>query len=264
MAIPTSREQFAQYCLRKLGAPVVEINMDNEQIDDCIDDAILKFRDYHFDGVERVLDKYIVTAQDIAQKFITLTPDYIGVTSIFDVGESTNIHSLFNLRYQIRMNDLYDFAGRSTVPYVMAMTHIATLQQTFVGKKFIRFNRHTHQLHIDFDWDADVIAGEYIIIDCYKVVDLDAHTSAWNDPFLKQYAVALMKKQWGTNMKKFTGIPLMGGITMDGKTIFDEAVAELEKLDKELLTNWSIPSMDMTGVLASICTIGYALSALTT
>src|SRR3990167_9696352 len=191
MSVPTNRDQFAQYCLRKLGAPVVEINIDNEQINDCIEDALLKFRDYSYDGVERVLDKHIITPSEIAAQFITLDDSFIGVTRIFDVGESTNIHSLFNLRYQIRMNDLYDFAGRSYVPYVMAMRHIETLQETFVGKKFIRFNRHTHQLHIDFDWTQDVIAGEYVIIDFYKVVDPDAYTSTWNDPFLKQYASAL-------------------------------------------------------------------------
>lgn len=247
MAIPTNRDEFAQYCLRKLGAPVIEVNIDNEQIDDCIDDALLKFRDYHFDGVERVLDKHIMTAQDITNQYITLSDAYIGVTRIFDVGESTNLHSLFNLRYQIRMNDLYDFAGRSTVPYVMAMRHIETLQETFVGKKFIRFNRHTHQLHIDFDWTADVIAGEYVIIDCYKVVDPDAYTSTWNDPFLKQYAAALIKRQWGQNMIKFVGIPLMGGITMNGREIYNDAISDLATLDKELLTNWSIPSMDFTG-----------------
>lgn len=255
MAVPTTREEFEEYCLRKLGAPVVDINIDPEQIDDVIDDALLKFRDFHFDGIEHVYEKHLVTQADINARVFTLDPSIVGVVRIFDVGESTNIHSLFNLRYQIRMNDLYDFAGRSTVPYVMAMRHIETLQETFVGKKPIRWNRHTRQLHVDFDWTADIIPGEYVIIDCYKVIDPATYTSVWNDPWLKRYAAALMKRQWGTNLKKFQGIPLLGGIVMNGQQIYDEAVKEIFDLEEELRTSWSLSSLDMTGSVAAICTM---------
>lgn len=247
MAIPTTRQQFKDYCLRAIGAPVVEINVDTEQVDDRIDEALLKYRDYHYDGTERVLYKYLLTSTDLTNKYLTLEDNIIGVTRIFDVGESTNIHSLFNLRYQIRMNDLYDFAGKSYVPYVMAMRHIETLQETFVGKKFIRYNRHMNRLFIDFDWNSDVIAGEYVIIDCYRVLDPNTWTDVWNDPWLKKYATSLIKRQWGANMSKFQNIPLLGGLTMDGKTIYKEGVEEIEALEKELNSNWSLPSMDLTG-----------------
>src|SRR3990167_11555944 len=168
MALPISRTTFKDYLLRQLGAPVIQINVDPEQIEDAVDNALLLFEQYHFEGTERIYLKYTIEASDIANQYLTFPNRIIAVTSIFDIGLNMNINSLFNLRYQLRMNDLFDFSSKSYVPYIMAMRHIETLHVSFIGKKPIRWNRHTHILHIDFDWTQDVRANEFVIIDCYR------------------------------------------------------------------------------------------------
>lgn len=247
MAIPTSRTTFKDYLLRQLGEPVIQVNVDPAQIEDAIDNALLLYEQYHFDGTERVFYKHTATSNDITNQYLTLDPSIIGVTSIFDIGMNMNINSLFNLRYQLRMNDLFDFSSKSYVPYIMAMRHIETLQEQFIGKKPIRWNRHTHILHIDFDWTEDVRPGDFIIIDCYMVVDPNVYTGIWSDTWLRKYATALLKVQWGTNMKKFKGMTLLGGQTMDGQTIYDEGIETKDALEKELLSSWSLPTFDMIG-----------------
>ena len=247
MALPISRTTFKDYLLRQLGAPVIQINVDPEQIEDAVDNALLLFEQYHFEGTERIYLKYTIEPSDIANQYLTLPNSIIGVTSIFDIGMNMNINSLFNLRYQLRMNDLFDFSSKSYVPYIMAMRHIETLQEAFIGKKPIRWNRHTHILHIDFDWDQDVRPNEFVIIDCYRVVDPNDNPGIWSDIWLRKYAVALLKQQWGTNMKKFKGVQLLGGQTMDGQTIYDEATETKDALEKELLSSWSLPTFDLIG-----------------
>ena len=247
MAATSSRQQFKDYILRRLGAPVIDINVDDEQVEDRIDDALLKFRDYHYDGTEHVYLPYQVTAEDRVNKYVTLPEGIIGVTRIFDINDSYNAMNLFNIRYQLHLNELFNISSVSVTPYVVAMRHIEFLEEVFVGKKPIRFNRHMDKLHIDMKWDEDVQVGQFIIIDCYRTVDPDVYTDVWNDPWLKQYATALVKRQWGENLKKFEGMNLPGGLTFNGQKIWDEAREEIEKLDNEVINSYSLPVTDMIG-----------------
>jgi len=246
MAIPTSRDQLKEHCLRRLGKPVVDINVDDEQVEDRIDEALLYYRDYHFDGSERVLLKHQVTAADKTNKYITLDDSYIGVVGVFDVGDSTQTSNLFNVRYQIHLNDLFDFSSATYVPYVTAMRHVAQLEEIFVGKQPIRFNRHTNKLYIDMSWN-DVTTGNYIIVDCYKVTDPGTYTDVWSDRWLMQYTTSLIKRQWGENLKKFEGLQMPGGLTFNGQKIWEEATEEIRRLEDEMISSYSLPVSDMTG-----------------
>jgi hypothetical protein len=250
MAIPSTREAFQEHCLRRLGKPVVDINVDEEQVQDRIDEAIHYYRDYHFDGTERVFYKHAVTLEDKANGYITLDDSFIGVISCFDVGMSLNTKNLFDARYQFALNDLYGMGGAmmgSIVPYYMMMQHVALLEEIFVGKKPIRYNRHVNKVHIDMDWDADVQVGHYIIIDCYKVLDPNVHTDMWKDRWLTTYATCLIKRQWGENLKKFEGMQMPGGLTFNGQKIWEEATEEQRRLEEEMITSYSLPVTDMIG-----------------
>jgi hypothetical protein len=247
MAEPTTREEFKEYCLRACGKPVIKINVDDTQTEDRIDDAIAYYRDYHFDGTEDVVLKHVVTQTDINNEYITLAEKYIGVQTILDIGGSLNTANLFNAKYQFHLNDVFrrNFSS-SLSTYVMAMRHIETLEEVLVGEKPIRYNRHTNQLHVDMDWSEDVTVGDYIIVRAYAWLDGDDYPNLWKDWWLRKYATQLIKKQWGENMKKFGGQQLPGGITLDGKGIYDEADAEVKALEEEMLNGFSLPAVDMT------------------
>ena len=244
MAIPTSKESFKQYCLRKLGKPVIEINVDDDQVDDRISEALLYFADYHFDGTDKTYYKWPVTQTDIDNKYITMPDNIIGVVNIFDVGASLNTNNLFNIRYQIALNDLYTLTSVSMVPYVMALTHIQFLEQILVGKQPIRYNRHVNKLYIDMDWGKLAI-GDYLIVEAYQVIDPDVFTKTWGDRWLARYATCLIKQQWGENIKKYQGMKLPGGMTFNGQQIYNEAVQERAALEKEMIESYSIPVSDM-------------------
>jgi len=246
MAVPTTRTSFKAYCLRRLGYPVIDINVDDEQVEDRIDEALLYYQDYHFDGSEKKFIAHAVTATDITNKYITLDTDVIGVVRVLEIGSSLNIASLFNIRYQMHLHDLFDFSNSQNASYVMARRHIEQIEEIFVGQKPIRFNRHTDKLYIDMDWSSDVSAGEYVVIEAYLKTDPDTYGDIWNDRWLQRYATALIKRQWGENLKKMAGIQLPGGITMDGKGIYEEATSELDKLETEMINSYSLPVMDMT------------------
>ena len=247
MAIPTTRTAFKDYCLRRLGSPVVCIEVDDAQIEDRIDDALAKYRDYHYDGTERVLIPHQITASDRTNKYITLDENIINVTRVLDIGDAINSSNLFNIRYQIHLNDLFDFSSSSYVSYVMAMRHVETLEEIFVGSKPIRFNRHTDKLYIDMKWNDDVQVGEYIIIDGYRTIDPETYPDVWDDIWLKKYATALIKRQWGENLKKFEGMQLPGAVTFNGQKIWDEASDEIIKMEDEHINSYSLPVSDMIG-----------------
>ena len=247
MAILATRQAFKDYILRRLGAPVIDINVDNEQVDDRVDDALLKFRDYHFDGTEHVYLSYPVTQEDIVNKYVTLPEDIIGVTRIFDINDSYNAMNLFNVRYQLHLNELFNISSVSVTPYVVAMRHIEFLEEVFVGKKPIRFNRHTDKLYIDMKWGDDVIPGQYIVIDCYRTINPETYPDVWDDPWLKDYTTQLVKRQWGENLKKFEGMNLPGGITFNGQKIWEEANQKIEEMEQRLITDYSLPVTDMIG-----------------
>ena len=247
MAIPTSRDQLKEHCLRRLGKPVVDINVDDEQVEDRIDEALLYYRDYHFDGTERVYLKQQVTAEDKTNGYFTLDNSIIGVTSVFDIGDAIQSSNLFNIRYQIHLNDLFDFSSTTYVPYVTAMRHVEQLEEIFVGKKPIRFNRHINRLHIDMDWDDDVKTGNFVIIDAYKITDPEVYSDVWADRWLLTYTTALIKRQWGENLKKFEGLQMPGGLTFNGQKIWEESTEEIRRLEEEMINSYSLPVMDMSG-----------------
>lgn len=311
MSTPTTRAQFKDYCLRRLGKPVIQINVDDDQVNDRIDDALQFFQDYHFDGVEKVYLKHQLNLEDYARKWI-YTPDVItGVVTIFPFDDSSASINMFDLRYQLRLHDLYDFTSVSYVAYEITMQHLRTLNLLFSGTPQIRFNRHMNKLFLDVDWQRDIQPGQWIIIECYRKLNPDnftiqgtvsttagdnhligsgtildhdlsvddeitvgntitrvanvlsstsvlctdtfANTESglsvvrtglsvvWDDRFLKRYATALIKQNWGSNLKKFGNIQMPGGVILNGKEIYDEATAELEKLEQEMSINNMLP-----------------------
>lgn len=218
MANPSSRTELKKYCLRRLGHPVIEINVDEDQIQDRIDDAIEFYRDYHYDGTERTFLKHQVTEEDRTNGYITVPANINGIINVFPIGTGLNANNLFNLRYQITLNDIYDWSHAQFQNYYSSMERIALMEEIFVGKQPLRFSRHTDKLHIDMDWTARTVVGEYIIIECYQVLDPETHTSVYGDYWLRQYTTQLIKRQWGENLKKFEGMQLpVGFSSMDSK-----------------------------------------------
>jgi hypothetical protein len=247
MAAPTTRDQFKEYCLRRLGKPVIEINVDEDQVEDRIDDALRYYWDYHFDGTERQYYKHQVTADDVTNKYITLPDNIIGAVSVFSIGDpSVRSDDLFNIRYQIALNDLYTLTSVSLVPYYTTFMHLGLIQELLVGKQPIRFNRHRNKCYIDMDWNT-VNLGEYLLIDAYEIVDPATYTDVWKDQWLMRYSTALIKRQWGSNLTKFIGLNLPGNVQFNGEKIYDDAVAEIDKLETEMINSYSLPVMDMVG-----------------
>ena len=246
MAVPTSRSEFKEYCLRKLGKPVIEINVDDDQVEDRIDEALKYYWDYHFDGTERIYYKHLITSTNISDKYITLPENIIGAVRIFNIGDPMVTNNLFDIRYQIALNDLYTLTSVSMIPYYMMFQHIQLLEQMLVGQQPIRYNRHTDKLYVDMDWNK-VTAGNYLIVEAYQVLDPDTYTDAWGDRWLSRYATALIKKQWGSNLTKFSGLTLPGGVQFNGDKIYNDAVNEIEAMEKDMATSYSLPSFDMIG-----------------
>jgi len=247
MPIPTTREQMKDWCLRQLGHPVLDINVDDDQVDDAVISALQYFQDFHHDGVERWYLKHQITADDKTNQYIPITENIIGVTRVFPVSSTNASVNMFDLRYQMRLHELYDFTSTSYVGYVMTMQHIRTLDMLFAGEVPIRFNRHTDKLFIDWDWTNDIETGEYIIIEGYIIVDPDTYADVWNDRLLKKLATAYIKKIWGTNMKKFQNMQLPGGIYMNGQQICDEAVQEIAELEALIRSSHEEPPAFIMG-----------------
>jgi hypothetical protein len=246
MAI-TSRQQFKEYILRRLGSPVIDINVDDEQIEDRIDDALLKYRDYHFDGMEHVYYPHQLTQTNINNRYITLPNDFVGVTRVFDINDSYGAMNMFNIRYQLHLNELFNVSSVSIAPYVVAMRHIEFLEEVFVGKKPIRFNRNMNKLQIDMSWDDDTQVGQFIMIEGYREVNPEEYPDVWEEPWLKQYATQLVKRQWGEHLKLYEGMNLPGGITFNGQKIWDEAQEEIQRLEDTVINDYSLPVTDMIG-----------------
>lgn len=312
MAKILTRQQFKNYCLRRLGWPVIQINVDDDQVEDRIDDALQFFHDYHFDGCEKIFMKHKITQQDIDRGWIYCPEAVISVVSIMPFNQSSSSTNMFDLRYQLRLHDLYDFTSVSYVSYEITMQHITTLNMLFSGYPQYRFNRHLDKLFLDIDWSRDVMKDEFVVIECYRKLDpdnfvvqgtaeisstsntvigtgttfsadivigdeitfgeetrrvlsIDSDTSlgvsspfstdnsgvtmtksgvsdVWNDRFLKQYTTAKIKEQWGSNLKKFGGIQMPGGVTLNGKEIYDEAVSEIAKIEEEMQSYNVLPS----------------------
>jgi len=247
MAVPTTRATFKEYCLRKLGKPVIEINVDDDQVEDRIDESLKYYYDYHFDGSERIYYKHLVTDSDKANKYITLPENIIGAVRVFPVGGMvTGSRDLFNIQYQIALNDLYSLTSVSMVPYYMAMSHLSLIEEMLIGQQPIRYNRHTNKLYLDMSWER-IDTGKYLLIEAYEVINPDTYTDAWGDRWLQEYCTQKIKYQWGTNLTKFTGLQLPGGVQFNGEKIMDDAERKLTALEQEMISSYSLPVTDMIG-----------------
>ncbi len=281
MAKPASRTQLVDYCLRKLGAPVLEINIDDDQIDDLVDDAIQLFNERHFDGVERMFLKYKITQEDIdrgqakntdgvgivtttatstniagygtttnswyeTSNFLQVPDSVVGVEKIFKFDTSTISGGMFSIKYQLFLNDLYYFNSVELLQYAMVKSYLEDIDYLLTTDKQIRFNKRQDRLYLDVDWGAE-IEGNWLILDCYRALDPTSFTQVYNDPFLKQYLTALIKRQWGQNLIKFKGVKLPGGIELNGREIYDDAERDIEALRSRMTSEYELPPYDFVG-----------------
>ena len=241
MAPPTSRQELIDYCLRELGHPVIEINLDPDQIEDRVDWALQKFRNFHFDGTERMFVKHEVTQTDIDNEWIPMDEKIIAVVRVFPHHTSQVTNNIFNIRYQISLNDFYDISSIDLSYYDSSKRHINLLDELLVGEQSIRFNRHTDRIYIDADWEERFAVGDILLFEVHMIVDPEEYNDVYNDEFLKKYLTALLKKQWGNNLKKFSGVQLPGGVELNGSEIYNEAVEEIKELEEELDMKYSVP-----------------------
>jgi len=251
MPAVTNRQTLKEYCLRRLGFPVIEINVDDDQIEDRIDDALQYWQDYHFDGLQKVYYIKAITQTDINNKYLDLTNvrddannalDIVGITRIFPITDSQATINMFDLRYQLRLNELYDFTSASYINYTLTHQHLRSLEIMFSGEVPIRFQRHMRKLYIDWAWGRSAApVGSIVVAECWANINPDVYNRVWNDRWVKEYATALIKRTWGNNLKKFSGVQLPGGVTLNGKEIFDEAVLEIKDLETEMQNNYSLP-----------------------
>ena len=271
MSKPASRQGLIDYCLRKLGYPVLEVNVDDDQIDDLIDDALQYFQDRHFDGVERMLLKHKITKEEKetlrtgittttanstvgittttfeeTQNFIQLPDHVLGVERVLKMDNNTISSGLFNIKYQIFLNDLYYYGALDLLNYTMTKTYLEDLSRIITPDTQIRFNKKQGRLYLDIDF-AQMSDDTFIIIDGYRLLDPADVSKIYNDFWLKKYATAVIKKQWGMNLIKFQGVMLPGGVQLNGREIYEDAVRELEELENTLKTEYELPPLDFIG-----------------
>ena len=268
----TTRETLKQYCLRALGKPVIEINVEDDQVEDRIDEALQYFAQYHYDGVERMYLKYQVTADDVTRarsdetlstvtdtadstvtasfkegkNYIPMPSNVMSVVQIFPFTDKAALN-LFDVRYQLRLNDLYDFSSTSIIHYDMTLRHLDMLDHILVGERPLRFNQHKNRLYIDMDWKNDIDAGDFIVIECYRKLDGSTFTDVFDDIFLKKYLIQLIKRQWGQNLSKFQGVAMLGGVQMNGEQIYTQAQEEINKLEEQIQLSYELPPNYMMG-----------------
>ena len=276
MAQPSSRVELKEYCLKQLGKPVLEINVDEDQIDNLIDDAIQYFYERHYDGIERVFLKHKLTPTDktiISQpasvgsattsptvvgagitsvtyvegvNYLPLPDSIVGVNNVLKINSSSVSDGLFNIKYQIFLNDVYYFGAIDLLNYAMVKRYLEDLDFLLNPDMQIRYNKLNHKLYLDIDW-RQVSVNQYVIIDCYRIIDPSDSPKLYNDWWLKKYLTALIKKQWGQNMIKFQGVLLPGGVQLNGRQIYDDGVSEVEKLEQQLKDEYELPPMDLIG-----------------
>jgi len=317
MANPSSRQGLIDYCLRQLGHPVLEINIDDDQLEDRIDEAFQFYRDFHYDATEKVYKKVLIdssliqitginassysvgekitgsssgatafvyanvsgnrfkvykvagtftagetisggttgtsstlssiTLGNYDNKYITLDDSFFGVERILQLSNKTSGMGMFDVRYQLLLNNIQSLTNTDIIYYSQLKTHLNLINDLMTGQKPVRFNRHMNRLFIDMDWSYDVVVGDYIIVEGWQFLDPDTYTDVYNDGFLKRYATALIKRQWGTNLKKFEGVQLPGGVTLNGQKIFDEAMDEIANLKDEAKNTYQLPIDFFTG-----------------
>jgi hypothetical protein len=243
MANPNTRQELIDYALRRLGAPVIEINIDDDQIEDRVDDALQFYQEYHSDATMRVYLKHQITAADVTNKYITLNDNILYVKRVFPIGDSQSSINMFSVKYQMHLNDLYDLSYVGDLMYYeMVQQYVSLLDMKLNGNgEFVRFNRHMNQLHLDLDWESDVKENDYVIVECMRIVDPSTYSDVYNDMFLKQYVTALIKQQWGANLIKFEGMQLPGGVTLNGRQLFDDATEEISQIREQMQLNYEMP-----------------------
>jgi hypothetical protein len=253
MASPASRAQLKDYCLRKLGFPVIDLNLDEDQIDDRIDDALQKFREFHYDGTEEIYLAHEVTANNISQGYVDVSDNIIGVTRLMPVGggsissSSSQGFNIFDINYQIRLNDFYNLLASSYTYFVIARQHLAMLDMIITGEIPFTFSKTTNRINVQMDWSGRLNAGDYIVFQAIRIVDPDTYSKVFNDFWLKNYATALIKRQWGSNLTKYANYTLPGGLTVNGEKIYADAVEEVEKLEAELRDVYEAPPQMIVG-----------------
>jgi len=280
MSKPSSRQELIDYCLRKLGAPVLEINLADEQIDDLVDDALQYFYERHFDGVERMYLKYKITQQDLdrakskytngvgivtttgtanisgigtttfnfyeTSNFIQVPDSIIGIEKVFKFDTSSISAGMWSIKYQLFLNDLYYFNSVELLQYAMVKTYLEDIDFLLSTDKQIRFNKRQNRLYLDIDWNAKS-KDTFIIIDCYRILDPNDFTKVYNDSFLKKYLTALMKRQWGQNLIKFRGVKLPGGIELNGRELYEDGEKEIEDIRQRMSMDYELPPYDFIG-----------------
>lgn len=244
--VVATRQEFIDYCLRELGHPVIEINVDDDQVEDRVDEALQYYQQFHYDGTEKTYLRHQVTATDITNRYITVSEDVIGISRVFPLDPSYRTN-MFDINYQMRLHDLQTYQATSYVNYEITMQHLRMLDMIFVGEVPIRFNRHTDRLYIDWDWGVKVLEGDWIVAEAFVIVDPTTYTDVWNDRMLKQYATALIKRQWGSNLSKYSGIQLTGGTTLNGDKIFQDADQRVKELEAEIRAMYEAPPMFLVG-----------------
>ena len=254
MAI-TTRQGLIDYCLRRLGSPVTEINVDDDQVSDRIDDALEYFAEYHFDGVEKVFLKHTMTQTDMDNEYIAMddpaSPVGGAVVSVLRVLPIPNFNAFqtgfFNEEYQLRLNDLENFQSSTMINWAMSQSNFSLVEHLFSVQPTLLFNRKQNKIYLETDWANKFDVDTILIIEAYRSLDPATYTEVYNDMFLKKYATALIKQQWGSNLKKFTGVTLPGGITLDGQTIFSEATEEITKIEEEMNMKYELPPDGIIG-----------------
>jgi hypothetical protein len=244
MAAITNRQEFKDYCLRRLGFPVIDINVDDDQVEDRIDDALQFWHDYHFDGLQKVYYIKRLEQTDIDNKYVDLSSvtdndgnslKFAGITRIFPIQDSQATINMFDLRYQLRLNELYDFTSASYINYTLTQQHLRSLEIMFTGETPIRFNRHMERLFIDWAWgSSQAPVGTVVVAESYVIVNPEVYSKVWEDRWLKRYATALIKKQWGSNLEKFSNLQLPGGVTLNADKIIEQAEAEIQALEEDM------------------------------
>tara|TARA_B110000503_G_scaffold55153_1_gene88507 strand:+ start:251 stop:1093 length:843 start_codon:yes stop_codon:yes gene_type:complete len=280
MSKPSTRQELIDYCLRRLGHPVLEINVDDEQVDDLVDDALQYFYERHFDGVERMYLKYKITQEDIdrgkakapngagivtttgsssvsglgtitsyfyeSSNFIQVPDSVIGIEKVFKFDTSSISGGMFSIKYQLFLNDLYYFNSVELLQYAMVKSYLEDIDFLLSTDKQIRFNKRQNRMYLDIDWGAKS-KDSYLIIDCYRILDPNDFTKVYNDSFIKRYLTALIKKQWGQNLIKFRGVKLPGGIELNGREMYDDAERELQSIRDRMSMDYELPPYDFIG-----------------
>lgn len=245
MAVPASRQDLIDYCKRRLGDPVIEINVDDDQVEDRVDEALQYYQEYHSDATVRTYLKHQVTQTDINNEYIPVSSNVLTVTKMFPISSSFNSSfNFFDIKYQMMLNDIADlqnFAG-DLAYYEQMQQYLSLLDVKLNGTPQVQWSRHQDRLYIFGDFqDGDIKVGEYIVAEIYSIVDPDEHTSIYNDLWLKEYTTALIKQQWGANLIKFEGVQLPGGVTFNGRQIYDDATTEIQQLRERIRLENEMP-----------------------